>query len=68
VLFGLYLFIASTLFTKGLFWLQKIVQENKATSEVILPKDKLNNLDLNIISNEVKISNNSTGSSEEIEK
>ena len=50
VLFGLYLFIASTLFTKGLFGLKDIVSNNKSVNEITLPENV--NSDLKIISTE----------------
>lgn len=66
VLFGLYLFVASTLFTKGLFGLKDVVNNNGNVNEITLPANV--DTDLKIISTEaepkkIELENNSTWSS-----
>jgi preprotein translocase SecE subunit len=63
VLFGIYLFIASTLFTKGLFGLKEVVDNNKSLSEVVIPEGISS--ELKVISDEsgikkVELNDNST--------
>ncbi|MDQ7009840.1 MAG: preprotein translocase subunit SecE [Candidatus Gracilibacteria bacterium] len=41
IAFGLYLFIASTVFTKGLFGLKDIVDNNSVENTIVLPETKV---------------------------
>ncbi len=45
ILFGLYLFAVSTIFTEGLFWLKKIVGNSSSSETTIDPSEFIDTLE-----------------------